>query len=113
MLDDYLNVEYCILDKISQPDPFGGVLYVYQEGARFTGGPVIDSTAETRIAQQEGARTTYTLVVKKPIELERGTLIRRLSDGANYKLTTDTRDMKTPDFSGLACAQATMERVVL
>lgn len=113
MLEDYLNVEYCLLDKISAPDSFGGIIYTYQEGAGFTGGPVLDNSADVRIAQQEGAKATYTLVIKKPLELERGQLIRRMKDGANFRITSDSRDMTTPDHSTLQCSQASMERVVL
>lgn len=113
MLEDYLQTKFRILDKTSRPDPLGGVIYVYQEGAEFLGGAVRDTTTDAQIANQQGGRTLFTLVVKKGLDLERNQLIRRVDDGSNYKLLTDMRDMQTPDHAGLKCAQASMERVVL
>ena len=101
MLEDYLQTRFCILDKISRPDPFGGVIYVYQEGAAFLGGAVRNTATDAQIANQQGGRTLYTLVVQKGLELERGQLIRRMEDGSNYKLLTGLRDMQTPDHAGL------------
>lgn len=113
MLADYLDEEYAIMDKVSVSDPMGGVIYGYQEGAHFFGKAVIDNSAEMRIAQQEGAKTVYTLVVDKKIILSRGQYVRRLDDKADFEIKTDTRDMTTPAMAETQFSQATMERVVL
>lgn len=113
MLEDYLNIEFAIMDKISQPDPMGGVLYTYQEGAHFRGGAVMNNTTEMQLAGQNGAKLLYTLVVDKKLVFSRGQIVRRVEDAADFQLLTDTRDMVTPVKAGIQCAQATMERVVL
>lgn len=113
LLSDYLKTEFAILDRISTPDPMGGVIYTYQEGAHFFGGLVTNNTTEMRIAQQTGARSLYTIVVDKKIVLDRDQHIRRMEDGASFRLMTDTRDMTTPEKSRLKFSQATVERVVL
>ena len=113
MLADYLKTRFVLLDKVSVPDPMGGILYTYQEGAEFLGGLVANNTTEMRIAQQTGAKALYTLVVDKKIVLEREQLFRRVDDGANFRVMTPTRDMTTPEKSGLKFSQATVERVTL
>lgn len=112
-LKDYLSTEFVLLDKTSVPDPMGGILYQYTEGARFMGAAVMNNSTEMRIAQQSGAKTVYTLVVDKRIQLERDQLIRRVSDKADFRLTTDTRDMATPAKAMNQFSQANMERVIL
>lgn len=112
-LKDYLNTEFALLDKKSVPDPMGGILYQYTEGAHFTGAAVMNNSTEMRIAQQNGAKTVYTLVVDKHIQLESDQLIRRVSDNADFRLTTPTRDMTTPAKAGIQFSQASMERVIL
>lgn len=112
-LSDYLTTEFAIMDKKSQPDPFGGILYVYTEGAHFFGGAVANNTTEMRIAQQDGAKAIYTLVVDQRIALERDQIIRRMEDQADFRLMTDSRDMATPPQAETKFSQATIERVVL
>lgn len=113
MLSDFLDEEYAILDRVSMPDPMGGILYGYQEGARFHGKAVMDNSADMRIAQQQGAKTVYTLVVDKKIVLSRSQYVRRVEDGLDFEIKTDTRDMTTPAMAENQFSQATMERVVL
>lgn len=112
-LADYLNTDFLVLDKTTAPDPFGGILTVYKEGAPFTGALVANSTTEMRIAQQGGAKQLYTLVVDRRIVLDRDTYFRRVKDGANFRLLSSTEDMTTPAFSSIQCSQASAERVVL
>lgn len=112
-LSDYLDVDFVVMDKKSSPDPFGGVLYEYTEGAPFKGGMVANNTTEMRIAQQEGAKALYTLVVNKKIVLSRDQIVRRMKDRADFRLTTDTGDMSTPKNAENQFSQATMERVIL
>lgn len=113
MLSDYLDTEFAILDRVSTPDSFGGVTYSYREGAHFFGGMVKNTTTEMQIAEQNGAKSVYTLVVDLKITLERWQYVRRLSDAADYRITAPTRDMTAPKVSSLRFAQASMERVEL
>lgn len=110
-LRDYMNTPFCLLDRVSTADPFGGVVYTYVEGAHFAAGMVTNATTEMQIAEQSGAKSVYTLVVDRHTVLERGQLVRRLTDGSTYRITAPTRDMQTPEQSALKFAQTTMERV--
>ena len=112
-LADYLNTDFVVLDKTTVPDPMGGILIKYQEGAPFRAALVPDRTTEMRIAQQNGARALYTLVVDRKIALERGTHIRRVQDQADFNLLSDTADMQAPVRSALRFSQASVERVKL
>lgn len=113
MLADFLDEDFVILDKVSMQDPMGGILYGYQEGAPFVGKAVMDNSTEMRIAQQNGAKTVYTLVVDKKIILSRGQYVRRIDDNADFEIKTDTRDMTTPAMAETQFSQATAERVVV
>lgn len=113
MLSDYISIAFALMDKVSRPDPFGGIVYTYEEGARFLGGMVKNASTEMVIAEQNGAKSTYTLVVDRKLELERGQIVKRLEDGSLYKVTAPARDMMTPAKSALQFSQATMEAVEL
>lgn len=113
MLSDFLDTEYALLDKVSMPDPMGGILYGYQEGAHFFGKAVMDNSTDMRIAQQEGAKTVYTLVVDKKIILSRGQYVRRLDGKTDFEIKTDSRDMTTPAMAETRFSQVIIERVVL
>ena len=112
-LSDYLKTDFVLMDKTSVPDPMGGVLYVYKEGAPFKGAAVLNNSTEMRLAHQSGAKTIYTLVVDKKVQLERDQIIRRVSDKADFRLTTAARDMTTPAHAENQFSQISMERVVL
>lgn len=112
-LEDYLDTEFAIMDKVSVSDPMGGVMYEYREGAHFFAGSVKNASTEMQIAQQSGAKAVYTLVVPKNITLEREQIVRRLDDKADFRITSPTRDMTTPSIAMMQFSQATMERVTL
>lgn len=112
-LSDYLKTDFVIMDKTSVPDPMGGVLYVYQEGAPFKAGVVANQTTEMQLAGQTGAKAIYTIVVDQKIVLEREQLIRRVEDRADFRITTPTREMTTPAHAVNRFSQATAERVAL
>lgn len=109
-MEDFF-VPMCMMNKIYKPDGLGSILIVYEDGAPFDGGIVLNSTTEMQIAQQEGHKAVYTLTTAAPIPLEIDDRVKRLSDDALFKITSDAADMHTPPAAGITGTQVTMERV--
>ena len=110
-LEDYLKEKLVVLDWVSVPDGFGGFVWEWKDGVEFAAGVVKKQDTQMLIAEQSGAKTVYTIVVKASVALENGDRVRRLRDGAVFKITSDSAEMKTPDTSGMKFAQVTAERV--
>lgn len=109
-LQDYLEA-MCVMNWVATPDGGGGFVWEWQDGAPFEGGIVLNSSTQMLIAQQTGTKSVYTLTVRKNVPLEKGDMVKRLSDDAIFKITSDPADRKTPAASELFCMSATMERV--
>lgn len=109
-MDDFF-VPMCMMNKIYKPDGLGSVLAVYEDGAPFDGGVVLNSTTEMQIAQQEGHKAVYTLTTAVPLPFEKGDRVKRLSDDALFKITSDAADKQAPPMAGITGTQVTMERV--
>lgn len=107
-LQDYL-VDFCMLDKRTVEDGYGGVTPEYAEGARFKAGITTNQSNEARIAYQQGLKVIYTLVFKPTIALENGDRVKRLSDGLVLRITSKSRDMTTPTAAQLQMSQVTAE----
>lgn len=109
-MEDFF-VPMCVMNKVYRPDGLGSVLVVYEDGPSFDGGIVLNSTTEMLIAQQEGRKSIYTLTTSVPLPLEIGDRVKRLSDEALFKITSDGADMQPPTIASVTGTQVTMERV--
>lgn len=98
---------------ISVPDGFGGIAWEWTDGAPFHAAVSVVSNTEMLIAQQSGAKTIYKLVFDKKIVLEVGDQVRNADTREMYRITSDSRDMFTPDSSPLQLAQCTAEKVTV
>ena len=66
-----------------------------------------------RVAEAEGVTSLYTVTVSKDIALEFHDVIKRKSDGAIFRITSDGTDKKTPNVATIDMRQATAERWTL
>lgn len=112
MLNDFFE-SFCLLDWHSQPDGMGGVVWDVTDGVEFPAGLVTDQSAQARIAYQQGAKVLYTLVFAKSMKLEAGDGVKRLSDGLMLRITSNARDMQTPDMAAMQYAQVSAEVLAL
>ena len=111
---EFLTTDMIVMDKTTETDEeFGGIITSWKEGAHFKGNLVPKNSSEVRIAQQQGAKAIYTLVTDKKVSLTRDMVVRRASDGADFRITADSADMRVPSFSSILYAQCPAERVVL
>lgn len=99
-----------ILDKRTVPDGLGGYLIEYVEGARFQAAVIKDSTLNARVAEKQGVKEIYTVVVDKGVPLEFHDIFRRESDGLTFRVTSNVTDSEAPDRSTVKIGKVSAER---
>lgn len=104
------SYEPCIMyDKTTAPDGRGGIIASWVEGASFNAGIAINDTVEARIAQAQGAKAIYSIITTKDINLQYHDVLRRVSDGKIFRVTSDGDDNKTPPSAMLNMRVVTAE----
>ena len=108
LLDDaYEN--FTVINKSVIDDGYGGTTTTWTDGATIKGAIVMDSSTQMKVAQAMGVTSIYTLTVRKDVELDYHTVIRRESDGKIFRLTSNSDDKKTPASAGLNMRQYSAE----
>ncbi len=113
MLIDVFKTDCVMMDKPSIPDGIGGFTHEWVEGAGFTAAIVKDNTLEASVAEHEGVTEVYTVTVSKTLPLEYHDVFKRLSDGAVFRVTSNTTDSRTPSVASFQFGQVKAERWVL
>lgn len=107
-------MEKCVLvEKTRESDGEGGFITNWQDGAEFDAAIVADTSTLAKIAEKQGVTSTYTVTTNKNVVLKYPDVIKRLSDGQIFRITSDGNDKKAPNISTIAISQATAERWVL
>lgn len=104
LLDEAMEA-FTILDRHTTDDGYGGVITEYVDGAQIQGAMVLDTSNQMKVAQALGSTSAYTFTVRKNIELDYHTVLRRESDGQIFRLLSNTDDKKTPQSAGLNMRQ--------
>lgn len=102
-----------LYSKVTVPDGYGGVKTKWEASATIQGAIVMDTSSQSRIAKQMGSTEIYTLIVHKEVMLDYHDVIKRVSDGQVFRLTSDTDDKKTPATATLNMREYTMEEWVI
>lgn len=100
-----------MLDKRTAPDGFGGVVETWEEGAGIRLGITRNSSTEAQIAYQNGTKELFTLVMLPVLSLSPGDRVKRLKDGKVFRVTSDSRDMTTPEVAQVQFRQCDAEVV--
>lgn len=101
--------DFTVINKAIVDDGYGGTTTVWTDGATIKGAIVFDNSTQMKVAQAMGVTSAYTLTVKKNVELDYHTVIRRESDGKYFRLTSDSDDKKTPEEAALNMRQYSAE----
>ena len=99
-----------IMNRMKESDGEGGFITRWQDGAEILVAIVNDTSMSARIAEQEGVTSTYTLTTSRSNALEYHDVIKRLSDGKIFRVTSDGNDVKSPAVSSLDMSQVSAER---
>lgn len=88
--------DFTILDKITRPDGFGGVITAYTPGAKISAAAVLVSSPEATIAQALTNKEAFTITTRRNVNLQYHDVLRRDSDSKIFRVTSDGDDLKTP-----------------
>lgn len=108
LLDEAME-DFTILNKAVVDDGYGGVITTWSPGATIQAAIVHNTSVQQQIAQEMGSTSAYTLTVRKDIELDYHTVLKRKSDDRIFRLTSNSDDKKTPKSAGLNMRQYTAE----
>lgn len=97
--------DFTIINKSIIDDGYGGTTTTWTDGATIKGAIYFDNSSQMKVARVMGVTSTYTLTVKKNVELDYHTVLRRESDGKIFRTTTNSDDKKTPNSAGLDMRQ--------
>ena len=111
-LEDYFE-PFVMMDWRSKSDGMGGVEWEWEEGADFEAGISMSNSTEAQIAYQSGTRAIFTIVTKKVVTLEQTDVVKRKRDGRLYRITSNAKDMETPDIAEMQFWQVTAEVVTV
>lgn len=107
-------MEKCVvMNAIHIPDGRGGFNTALTDGARIEAAITLDTSLAARVADQQGVKNLYTVVTSKNINLQPQTIIKRLSDGKMFKITSDGDDKHTPKSAALDMRVVTAKEYVL
>lgn len=109
MLVDAFKTGCRLMERRSVSDGEGGFTTSWEEGAPFLAAIVRNTTAEVRIAEQQGFTNSYTVTVGKNVPLEFHDVFKRDSDGQVFRVTSNADDMQTPAVASFAFQQVNAE----
>jgi len=110
VLTDYF-IPFVHLEKSTTSDGLGGVSTLWTEGVTFQG----NITAVCGSAKKDPARhlkVTPTLVHEYDVTLTPGDIVRRVHDGALFRVMAASSDFRTPEVAATLYAQVPVERLV-
>lgn len=109
-LIDYMMSDCVIMNKSKVSDGEGGFVTKWTEGADVKIAITHDSSTQARIAEKEDVTSLYTLTTFRENKLEFHDVIKRLSDNAIFRVTSNAEDKLSPQISSLNMAQVSAER---
>lgn len=112
LLDEAFE-DFTIIDKVTVDDGYGGVVTRWFDGATIQGAMVFDSSAEMKVAAAMGSTSAYTFTVRKNVNLDYHTVLRRKSDDQIFRIISNSDDRKTPESANLNMLQYSAEEWTL
>ena len=108
-LIEHMSEPFIMMDKSRQPDGEGGFIVSWNEGATFNAALTMDSTMQAQIAMKQGVTSVYTVTTTRNVILEYHDVIKRVSDGRIFRITSNGGEKKTPFVTDLDINQVTAE----
>lgn len=110
LLDDSME-KFEMMDRTTVPDGYGGYTTTWKAGAEIPAASVKDSSMEAKIAEKQGVTALYTITTRKNVNLKHNDIIRRVSDGKLFRITSDGDDEATPSGANLNMRQVSAEEL--
>jgi len=102
-----------VMNHVRTDDAFGGYTEAWTEGASFDATIIKNSTTEAIIAEKRDISEIFTIVTRKSFMLDFHDVIKRVSDGQIFRITSNARDSEAPDMSTVPITKVTAEKWVL
>lgn len=109
MLIDCMMESCVFMVKKAEQDGSGGSNTEWVDGEPLMAAIIRDTSTEARIAEAAGTVDVYTITVSRSVRLKYHDVIKRLSDGKTFRITSDNADKKSPVCTALDIAQSTAE----
>ena len=98
------------IECVRTDDGEGGYKTEWKEGEAFQAVIVRDTSNTAKIAEKEGVTSVYTVTTGKEISLAFHDVIKRLSDGRIFRVTSDKGDKTSPECSRINISQVSAEK---
>lgn len=85
-----------LMSKDRVEDGEGGYITTWSDGVEFKAAITFDSSMQARIGGKLGVTSLYTVTTAKNAKLDFHDVIKRLSDGKVFRVTSDGDDRQTP-----------------
>lgn len=108
-LQDFYE-DLVFMEKKEISDGQGGFKTTYTDGAEFQGAIATNTSTQTRIAEQQGVTALYTITTDRNIELNFHNIIKRKSENQIFRVTSNSKDMQTPEMAELDFWQVTAKK---
>lgn len=103
--------ESCTMrNRAITPDGLGGYKDTFVDGVTFEAVIRKDDTTADRIAEKQGVKESYTVIVQKGFPLAFHDVFRRKLDGNTYRVTSNIQDKQAPEASTIKIGSVTAER---
>lgn len=99
-----------IMNLARTDDEYGGYTRAWTEGASFKASIIKNATTEAQIAEKQGIKELFTVVVQKGFALDFHDVFKRLSDGEIFRVTSRITDSEAPARSTVKIAKVSAER---
>lgn len=108
-LIDCMMTPCVFMEKKQVPDGSGGHKTDWTDGEPLNAAITRDTSTESRIAEAAKTVEQYTVTVSRSVHLKYHSVIKRLSDGKTFRITSDNAEKKTPYCTAMDIAQSTAE----
>lgn len=110
---DELKEGCVLLEKTVVKDGYGGYSTVWNDGVEFDAIFRFDNSTAGRVAGVQGVTSLYTITVPRALPLSKFDVLRRVSNGKVYRITSDGTDNRTPPSASLDMKQYAAEEWAL
>lgn len=108
LLDEAME-SYVLMDKIRVPDGYGGTIPRWVDSMTINVAVQYNGSNEAQIAQALGSTSAYVFTVRKNVQLDYHDVLRRVSDGKIFRITSNSDELKTPASASLNMRNYTAE----
>lgn len=113
MLIDGMMEKCRIMNKVRQDDPYGSETVGWSDGTTFDATIIKNTTTDAVIAEKQGIKEIFTVVIRKGFSLGFHDVFKRVSDGEIFRVTSNVKDSEAPNASTVKIAKVTAEKWVL